>query len=182
LCNIIHEIIQPVYQIRNQQLIKNLIGQPDYEKNVIIIDYPINSKNLKYLQNIDQIYIKKCFEKAEQEYLKRINVYQEYSEESPIVVNDSKIEDVPKYPFHPKTKVENTNLASVKIVKPFIQYIIHPIRQQIFVLFFHRIMKVITKKKIEIILKDMNFMKDENIYNNIMMQNQLLGIIQFSYI
>ena len=59
---IIHQIIQPVYQIRKKPY--------NIKENSIILNYPLDNINLQYIQNIDQKYIEKCFEKAEREILK----------------------------------------------------------------------------------------------------------------
>ena len=106
---IIYQIIQPVYQNRNKLYVTNQLGKPELEKNIITIEYPINDMNRKYLQNISLAYIEKCFEKAEEEFRKKNDVPQRQNELYK-VVNESKINEVPKSPFLSPMNIKNPNL------------------------------------------------------------------------
>lgn len=152
---IIHKIIQPVHQTRNKKNATNLLllCRPKSKKKIITIEYPISDMDRKYFQNIDLTYIEKCFEKAEQEFYKKNYIPQRQSQ-SYIVVNESKINEVPKSPFLSTINIKNPKLETIGKFKNNIIEEEKIIKQPIIQLTDNKEMKIITNKIIEIIIKD----------------------------
>lgn len=152
---IIHKIIQPVHQTRNKKYSTNLLRlcRSISKKNIITIEYPISDMDRKYFQNIDLTYIEKCFEKAEQEFYKKNYVPQRQSE-SYILVNELKINEVPKSPFLSSINIKNPKLETIGKFKNNIIKEEKIIKQPIIHLTDKKEMKIITNKIIEIIIKD----------------------------